>query len=177
MAFCIFSKRGWHRNISPPTHTARTGSTTHTMRARRTLRVKARISAATTMVSARTIIRRNMAAVVWRLVMSFVRRVMREAEENRSMSAKEKVEILSNWARRRLAPIPWEEKAAALAAKVPHKSAAAASSTIRAPEVRITRMSILGTPTSMMRAICSGMSSSHTVSSMTRMGAITAYLW
>ena len=52
--------------------------------------------------------------VSWMVFTSLVSLVMSEAEEKRSMSAKEKVVILLNWARRRLAPMPWAAKEAAL---------------------------------------------------------------
>ena len=92
--------------INPPTHTARIGMTMHTITASSGPSWKARMRAAITMVEARTIIRRHMTATIWILVKSLVRRVIREDEEKRSISAKEKVVILLNWARRRLAPIP-----------------------------------------------------------------------
>ncbi len=175
MAFCIFSNRGWQIYISPPTHTARMGMTMHTMIASSAPSWKARIRAAMTMVDARTIIRRHMTATIWMLVRSLVRRVIREEEEKRSMSAKEKVVILSNWARRRLAPMPWAAKEAALEEYVPVIMAMTASTNMMAPEVRISRISPLGMPSSMMLAIWRGMSSSQTVSMITRRGESTAY--
>ena len=91
------------------------------------------------------------------------------------MSAKEKVEIFSNWARRRFAPMPWEAQAAHLLDRVPETRERRASSTMYTPERMMTLMSMYLMPTSMMLAICRGMRSSHTVSTMTMTGERTAY--
>ncbi len=106
-AFCIFSNRGKQIFISRPRAAAMKGSTTHTTRARRGLRDRVRITLATVMVTPRMRMRRHITATFCTLVRSLVSRVMREEEENRSMSAKEKEAIFSNSARRRLAPRPW----------------------------------------------------------------------
>ena len=57
--------------------------------------------------------------VIWMELTSFVSLVMSEAEEKRSMSAKEKSWILSNIAPRRLRPKPWLATAAAFDAVMP----------------------------------------------------------
>ena len=59
---------------------------------------------------------------------------------------------------------------------MPDTMAMTASANMMVPEVRISRISPLGIPLSIMLAICSGMSSSQTVSSITRSGESTAYI-
>ena len=100
--------------------------------------VRVSTTLAISMVSARMRMRRQIMAVFWMLVTSLVIRVIREEEENRSMSAKEKEAILSNSARRRLAPRPWAAEVAHFAAAPPAKVATRATSTIRAPDWRMT---------------------------------------
>ena len=63
--------------------------------------------------------RRHIITVIWMEFTSFVSLVMSEAEEKRSMSAKEKSCILSNIAPLRLRPKPWLATAAVLAAVMP----------------------------------------------------------
>ena len=79
-----------------------------------------------------------MTATFWMLVRSLVRRVMREAEEKRSMSAKENVQIWSNSALRRLAPSPWAAKEAYLADSPPAVMATALMTSMSTPSTRIT---------------------------------------
>ena len=74
-----------------------------------------------------------MASIMVMALTSLVMRVMREAEEKRSMSAKENSCTLSKRHCRRLPPKPWLAKAAYLAASTPHTMAAPASTSIRAP--------------------------------------------
>ena len=76
-------------------------------------------SAESSCTGARTSIRRHIMTVIWMELTSFVSLVMSEAEEKRSMSAKEKSWILSNIAPRRLRPKPWLATAAAFDAVMP----------------------------------------------------------
>ena len=64
---------------------------------------------------------------------SLVIRVMREAEENRSMSAKENSCTLSNRHWRRLAPKPWLAKVAYFAEPTPQAMAKRDNRSIRPP--------------------------------------------
>ena len=137
-----------------------------------------RVSAmlATSMVTARMRMRRQIMEVFWILVTSLVMRVMREEEENLSMSAKEKEAIRSNSARRRLAPSPWAALVAHLAATAPVKVAHSATTTISTPARQMGAMSSFRMPSLIIWAISRGMTSWHTVSTMTRTGEAMAYL-
>lgn len=104
-------------------------------------------------------------------------RVMREAEENRSMSPKEKVLSFSNSARRRLAPRPWAAKEACLEAMTPQYMETEATTSISAPIFRMMGRELLAMPLSMISAMSRGRISSQMVSSATRAGARTACFW
>ena len=132
---------------------------------------------ATTITPLRTSRRRAIATMFWMLVTSLVSRVMREAEENRSMSPKEKVLSFSNSARRRLAPRPWAAKEACLEAMTPQYMETEATTSISAPIFRMMGRELLAMPLSMISAMSRGRISSQMVSSATRAGARTACFW
>ena len=122
------------------------GRMTSTTRASLGLMTRVSATLATSMVAARMSMRRQIMAVFWMLVTSLVIRVMREEEENLSTSAKEKEEIFSNSALRRLAPRPWAALVAHLAASPPVKVAITATSTISPPAFKMGAMSSFKIP-------------------------------
>ncbi len=141
------------------------------------LGLMARVSTtlAMSMVAARMRMRRQIMAVFWMLVTSLVMRVMREEEENLSMSAKEKEEIFSNSARRRLAPRPWAALVAHLAAAPPAKVAIIATRTMSRPACQMGAMFSFMMPSLMIWAMSRGMVSSQPVSRITSKGEAAAY--
>ena len=109
------------------------GMTTASTRASRAFSVMLMARAATSITGARTSIRRPMASIMVMALTSLVIRVMREAEEKRSMSAKEKDCTLSNRAWRRLPPKPWLAKEAYLALRMPQVMEMPASASMARP--------------------------------------------
>ena len=101
------------------------------------LRVKLIHKAATSITGARTSIRRPMASIIVMALTSLVIRVMRDAEEKRSMSAKENSCTLSKRHWRRFAPNPWLAKAAYLEANTPQNMAAPARASITRPILKM----------------------------------------
>ena len=126
-----------HIFISTAMTSTISGITTSSTTASRALRYRLMISAATSITGARTSIRRPMASIIVMALTSLVMRVMREAEEKRSISAKENSCTLSNRHWRRFPPNPWLAKAAYLAASTPQVMEMAASTSISAPSWKI----------------------------------------
>ena len=121
-----------------------------------------------------------MASIMVMLFTSLVMRVMREAEEKRSISAKENSCTLSNRHWRRLAPKPWLAKAAYFEASTPQSIETAASTSISAPSLKMSPTSPAGMAVSTIWAMTRGSSSSQMTSRMMRMGDFSAsflYPW
>ena len=123
---------------------------------------------------ARTSIRRPMASIMVMALTSLVMRVIREAEEKRSISAKENSCTLSNRHWRRLPPKPWLAKAAYLAASTPQAMEKPASTSINAPSWKIYPVSPEGMATSTISAMTRGRRSSQMTSKMIRIGDLMA---
>ena len=96
MRFCMVSKSLTHTFISRPMTRTMRGITTTSTSASRALREMLMARAAMSITGARTSIRRPMASIMVMAFTSLVMRVMREAEEKRSISAKENSCTLSN---------------------------------------------------------------------------------
>ena len=135
--FCMASKSLVHTFMSTAIASTIRGMTTRRITASRALRYRLTPRAAMSITGARTSIRRPMASIMVMAFTSLVMRVMREAEEKRSMSAKEKSCTLLNRHCRRLPPKPWLAKAAYLAASTPQAIETAARTSIAAPRVKI----------------------------------------
>ena len=131
--FCIRSNSRVHIFISTAMASTIRGIITSRMTASRALRYRLTPRAAMSITGARTSIRRLMASIMVMALTSLVMRVMREAEEKRSMSAKEKSCTLLNRHWRRLPPKPWLAKEAYLAEPTPQAIASRAKSSIRPP--------------------------------------------
>ena len=151
-----------------------TGMTTASTRASRALREMLMARAAMSITGARTSIRSPMASIMVMAFTSLVMRVMREAEEKRSMSAKENSCTLSNRHCRRLAPKPWLAMVAYLAEPTPQAMAIRASASMAAPRIKIEVSSPAGMAVSTISAMTRGSSSSQMTSKMIRMGERTA---
>ena len=91
--------RAWksrlHTPMSTPMAMTSRGMVTSITTASSQLMLMATARAATSITGARTSRRRAMVTIIWMALTSLVMRVMREAEEKRSMSAKENSWILS----------------------------------------------------------------------------------
>ena len=90
MRFWRTWKSRLHMLIRTPMAMTSRGMVTSMTTASSALMLMATARAATNITGARTSIRRAMVTIIWMALTSLVMRVMREAEENRSMSAKEK---------------------------------------------------------------------------------------
>ena len=123
---------------------------------------------------ARHSIRRPMFSIMVMAFTSLVVRVMREAEENRSISAKEKDWILSNRHWRRLAPKPWLAKVAYLALSTPNTMARTDRRSITPPNRKMRPMSPEGMASFTISAIARGRSSSQMTSNMMKTGERSA---
>ena len=116
-----------------------------------------------------------MPTICWIALTSFVRRVMSEAEEKRSMSVKEKSCTLSNMALRRFAPKPWLAVADRRVLTRPAAMLSTLSSSMMPPIFRMWgKPPSPSMPTSMMLLISRGRISAQTTSSATHSGAPTA---
>ena len=135
--FCMASKSLVHTFISTAMASTISGMTTSRITASRALRYRLTPSAAMSITGARTSIRRPMASIMVRALTSLVMRVMSDAEEKRSISAKEKSCILSNRHWRRSPPKPWLAKAAYLAASTPQAIETMARSSMSPPKAKI----------------------------------------
>ena len=93
--------------------------------------------AAMSITGARTSIRRPIFNIMVMALTSLVMRVMREAEEKRSMSAKENSCTLSKRHWRRLAPKPWLAKVAYLAESTPKAMDSRERASMTAPSRKI----------------------------------------
>ena len=116
---CISPKSLLLSFITMPMPTISTGMATSSTRASSALMEKAIKRAPVSMVMTRTTIRVAMVRVIWIWLTSLVVRVIREAEENRSMSAKEKSCIFWNMAFLRLLPNPCPPLVATRAERTP----------------------------------------------------------
>ena len=96
MRFCMTSNNLVHTFISTAITPTITGMTTSSTSASRAFRARAMDMAAASITGARTSIRRPIASIMVIAFTSLVIRVMRDAEEKRSMSANEKSWILLN---------------------------------------------------------------------------------
>ena len=94
MRFWRTWKSRLHTLIKRPMARTSRGMVTSMTRASSPLMLMATARAATSITGARTSSRRAMVTIIWMALTSLVMRVMREAEENRSMSAKENSWIL-----------------------------------------------------------------------------------
>ncbi len=157
-----------------PTATTMRGMITSRMTASRALRRMAITVETMSITGARMSIRRLIASIMVRVLTSLVMRVMREAEEKRSMSAKEKVCILSNMAWRRLAPKPWLAVVAYLAPKTPKSMDAPARTSMITPSRKISLTWPLGMALSTTSAMTRGRRSWHVASSTMTKGERTA---
>ena len=102
----------WVKSLSQArmmSHSSRhiTGMTTAMTRVSRAFMVRQTTRAESSCTGARTSMRRHIMVVIWMVLTSLVSLVLREAEEKRSMSAKEKSWILANISCLRLRPRPW----------------------------------------------------------------------
>ena len=96
-----------------------TGMTTTMTSVSRAFITRQTTSAEMSCTGARTSMRRHIMVVSWMVFTSLVSLVMSEAEEKRSMSAKEKSCILLNISPLRFRPRPWLATAELLAAVMP----------------------------------------------------------
>ena len=135
--FCITSNRRLQIFISSTMAAAMTGMTASSTRESLGLMDAVTMRAATRVTGARVSIRRPMASIMVMALTSLVMRVMSEAEENRSMSAKENSCTWSNSPWRRFAPKPWLHTAENRAESTPKAMAARESASMAAPMRRI----------------------------------------
>ena len=156
---------------------AMTGTTHRSTSVSRPLMVAQLTSAMTSISGARTSMRSAMPTICWMALTSLVRRVMREAEEKRSMSVKEKSCTLSNIALRRFAPKPWLAMAESRVPTMPAAMLSRERTSMKPPIFRMWgKPPSPSMPTSMMLLISRGRISAQTTSSATQIGAPTAGL-
>ncbi len=135
--FCMASKSLVHTLISTAMASAIRGMTTSRITASLALRYRLTPRATRSITGARTSIRRPIDSIMVMALTSLVMRVIREAEEKRSMSAKEKSCTLLNRHWRRLPPKPWLAKVAYLAEPTPQAIASRARTSISPPMAKI----------------------------------------
>ena len=160
--------------MTRPTPSAMKGMTTSRMEASFLLMEKLMVSAKMSMAGARKSMRRLIFSIMVMALTSLVMRVMRDAEEKRSISAKENSCTLSNSAWRRLAPKPWLAKVAYLADSTPQAMAAREMAIISTPSLKMYPTSPAGMATSTISVMTRGKSSSRTTSSRMKMGDLIA---
>ena len=129
------------------------------------------IIAPNTMTGERRNSRSTMLTPVCTWLTSFVRRVIRLAEEKRSMSANENSCTWSNIALRRFAPKPWLPREVNFALPTPAAILHSARSSMRPPVCRMTRIPpVPRMPSSMIVVISRGRPISQRTSTITSSG-------